>query len=80
MGAQVLVENSSFTGVQRAIVTDLDSDEEGFANERNNVFTDSTTEITKKGTWVPTYKYTTDAAASVCGIVAKSAGVGVVTF
>ena len=80
MGAQVLVENNSFTGVDNAIVTNLDSDEEGFANERNNIFTSSTTQITKKGTWTPSYKYTADAAASVCGIVAKSAGVGVVTF
>lgn len=48
MGAQVLVENTSFTGVERAIVTNLDSDEEGFANERNNLFTSSTTQITKK--------------------------------
>jgi hypothetical protein len=56
MGAQVLVENTSFTGVERAIVTNLDSDEEGFANERNNLFTSSTTQITKKGTWTPSYK------------------------
>ena len=98
MGAQVLVENNSFTGVERAVVTNLDSDEEGYANERNNVFSSSTTQITKKvgrlifpwamfvsltlcqGTWTPSYKYTADAAASVCSIVAKSAGVGVVTF
>jgi hypothetical protein len=48
MGAQVLVENNSFTGVERAVVTNLDSDEEGYANERNNVFSSSTTQITKK--------------------------------
>lgn len=48
MGANVLVENNSFTGVDKAIVTNLDSDEEGFANERNNIFTSSTTQITKK--------------------------------
>lgn len=48
MGAQVLVENSSFTDVERAIVTNLDSDEEGFANERNNLLTNSTTQITQK--------------------------------
>jgi len=48
MGAQVLVENTSFTGVDKAIVTNLDSKEQGFANERNNVFTSSTTQITQK--------------------------------
>ncbi|OSS45165.1 hypothetical protein B5807_09140 [Epicoccum nigrum] len=80
MGAQVVVEENSFTGVERAVVTNLDSDLEGYANERNNIYTSSTTQITKKGTWTPSYKYTADAAASVCSIVAKSAGVGVVTF
>ncbi|KAF1362732.1 pectin lyase-like protein [Lizonia empirigonia] len=81
MGAQVLVENNSFTSVDKAIVTNLDSAEEGYANERNNIFTSSPTQITKKkGTWTPSYKYTADAAASACDIVAKSAGVGVVTF
>ena len=48
MGAQVLVENSSFTGVERAVVTNLDSDLEGYANERDNIFSSSTTQITKK--------------------------------
>ncbi|KAJ8110673.1 hypothetical protein OPT61_g6540 [Boeremia exigua] len=80
MGAQVFVENTSFTGVANAIVTNLDSKEEGFANEAGNVYNDSTTQITKKGTWKPSYKYTADPASSACSIVAKSAGVGVVTF
>ncbi|KAF1928115.1 polysaccharide lyase family 1 protein [Didymella exigua CBS 183.55] len=80
MGAQVLVENTSFTGVTRAIVTNLDSKVEGFANERNNLFTSSTTQITQVGTWTPSYAYTADAAADACSIVAQSAGVGVVTF
>ena len=48
MGAQVLVEENSFTGVERAVVTNLDSDLEGYANERDNIFSSSTTQITKK--------------------------------
>lgn len=80
MGAQVLVEQSSFTNTNRSIVTDLDSDEDGFATESGNIYTNSPTEITQKGSWKPSYAYTTDAAASVCDIVAKSGGVGVVTF
>ncbi|KAF2129411.1 polysaccharide lyase family 1 protein [Dothidotthia symphoricarpi CBS 119687] len=80
MGAQVFVESSSFTNTANAIVTNLDSDLEGFANEKNNVYTNSTTQITQKGTWTPTYSYTVDAAASACSIVTASAGVGVVTF
>lgn len=81
MGAQILVEESSFTNTKRAIVTNLDSDVDGFAVQRNNIFTNSDISITQTGslTSVP-YKYTTDAASGVCAIVNKSAGVGVVTF
>jgi pectate lyase len=80
MGAQVFVEQNSFTNVDRAIVTNLDSDLEGFATETGNSFVNSTTQITKAGSFKPSYAYTADAAAGVCGIVEKSAGVGVVTF
>lgn len=58
MGAQVLVENNNFNSVQLAIVTDLDSDDEGYAVQRNNVFTDSTTRITQTGSLTPPYSYT----------------------
>ncbi|KAK2796297.1 hypothetical protein FQN50_009623 [Emmonsiellopsis sp. PD_5] len=79
MGAQVLVEESYFNNANRAIVTNLDSDEPGFALERNNLFEGTTTtEITQEGNLEPPYEYTTDAAADVCGIVEASGGVGVV--
>src|SRR5262245_56872915 len=39
MGAQVLMEESSFTNTKRAIITNLDSDEDGFAVNKNNIFT-----------------------------------------
>ena len=58
MGAQVLVENSSFTDTNRAIVTNLDSDEEGFATERNNLFENSPIDITQEGSFEPDYAYT----------------------
>jgi pectate lyase len=80
MGAQVFVEQNVFTNVDKAVVTNLDSKEEGFALEEGNVFTNSPTQITKKGSFKPSYQYTKDAAAGVCAIVEKSAGVGVVTF
>lgn len=80
MGAQVLVEQSSFTNTNRSIVTDLDSKQAGYATDLNNLFVNSPTEITQKSTFKPSYSYTTDPAASVCDIVSKSAGVGVVTF
>jgi pectate lyase len=57
MGAQVLVEQSSFSGVALAIVTDLDSDTDGYAVQRNNIFTSSPTEITQTGSLTPPYSY-----------------------
>lgn len=80
MGAQVFVEQSSFKGVAQAIITNLDSKLEGNAREENNIFVDSPTQITKASSWKPTYAYTADAATDACAIVAKSGGVGVVTF
>ncbi|KAK2752794.1 hypothetical protein FQN55_005926 [Onygenales sp. PD_40] len=79
MGAQVLVEESYFNNANRAIVTNLDSDEPGSALERNNIFEGTTTtEITQEGNLEPPYEYTTDAAADACGIIEASGGVGVV--
>jgi pectate lyase len=80
MGAQVFVEQNSFTNVAKAIVTNLDSKEDGFASESGNIFINSPTQITKVGSFKPTYAYTTDAAAGVCAIVEKSAGVGVLSY
>ncbi|KAL1609984.1 hypothetical protein SLS60_001649 [Paraconiothyrium brasiliense] len=80
MGAQVLVEESSFTDTARAIITNLDSDEDGYAIQKNNIFTNSDISITQTGSLTIPYSYTTDAASGVCTIVNKSAGVGVVTF
>jgi pectate lyase len=80
MGAQVFVEQNSFTNVDKAIVTNLDSKEEGYATETGNLFANSPTQITKAGSFKPSYAYTADAAANACSIVQKSAGVGVVTF
>jgi len=81
MGAKVLVEENVFNNVPKAIVTNLDSDEDGYAVERNNIFTGSSTkQITQSGQPSITYGYTTDPAASVCGIVASQAGTGVLNF
>jgi pectate lyase len=57
MGAQVLAESNIFSDVQLAIVTDLDSDEEGFATDLNNVFENSDTRITQEGSFTPDYTY-----------------------
>lgn len=60
MGAQVLVEHSAFANTKLAIVTDLDSDLNGFAVSRDNVFSGTTTtRITNPGSLnsVP-YSYT----------------------
>lgn len=58
MGAQVLVEQTSFTNNKLAIVTNLDSDLPGSAIERNNLFVNSDTRITSTGSFTPPYSYT----------------------
>ncbi|KAL2680545.1 hypothetical protein Neosp_008147 [[Neocosmospora] mangrovei] len=78
MGAQVLVEQNSFNNVQRAIVTNLDSKEEGFASQKNNIFTNSDTQITQEKEFTPPYSYTTDPASCICELVKAKAGTGVV--
>ncbi|KAH7320752.1 pectin lyase fold/virulence factor [Stachybotrys elegans] len=74
MGAQVLVEQTSFSGVRRAIVTNLDSDEAGFAVERDNVFSNSDIDITQAGSFSPPYEYSTDPVSSICSLVKSQAG------
>ncbi|KAI9166373.1 putative pectate lyase A [Paramyrothecium foliicola] len=76
MGANVLVEHNSFTNTNLAIVTDLDSDLEGYANERNNLFINSNTRITQKGSWTAPYSYTIDPASCICSLVKSRAGTG----
>ncbi|KIY68468.1 polysaccharide lyase family 1 protein [Cylindrobasidium torrendii FP15055 ss-10] len=78
MGAQVLVESNVFNNVELAVVTDLDSDEEGYAVERNNVYNNATTEITQTGSWSPSYSYDLDSTDDLESILSASAGVGVV--
>jgi pectate lyase len=81
MGAQALVESTSFINTAKAVVTNLDSNEDGFAVERDNLFASSPVRITRAGslTKVP-YEYVVDAAAVACEVVSKSAGTGIVTF
>ncbi|KFA60376.1 hypothetical protein S40285_08850 [Stachybotrys chlorohalonatus IBT 40285] len=79
MGANVLVEQNSFVNTNLAIVTDLDSDLEGYANQRNNIFTNSPTRITRAGTWTAPYSYTLDPASCICSLVKARAGTGVIS-
>lgn len=58
MGAVVLVEQCAFSSVENAIITNLDSDEDGYAVSKNNVFTDSTTSITQGKDLTVPYDYT----------------------
>ncbi|KAI0438255.1 pectin lyase fold/virulence factor [Xylaria telfairii] len=78
MGAQLLVEQNYFSSTKLAIVTDLDSDEDGYAVDRNNVFVDSTTRITQTGSLTPPYSYTTNPASCICDMVKSYAGLGVI--
>ncbi|KAJ8120065.1 hypothetical protein ONZ43_g3130 [Nemania bipapillata] len=78
MGAQLLVEQNYFSSTKLAIVTDLDSDEDGYAVDRNNVFVDSTTEITQVGSLTPPYSYTLNPASCICSMVKSYAGLGII--
>ncbi|KAK7429024.1 hypothetical protein QQZ08_004431 [Neonectria magnoliae] len=78
MSAHVLVEQTSFSAVSKAIITNLDSDEEGFAFERNNLYTDSEINITQEEEFTPPYEYTTDPASCICELVKSKAGTGVI--
>jgi len=75
MGAQVLVEGNVFDKVVKALMTDLDSNEPGFAVERNNIWRDAAPEITQEGTFTsPPYQYNIDSAANIESIVKAQAG------
>jgi len=75
MGAQVLVENNVFKNIKAAIVTNLDSSEQGYANERNNLFTNSPINITRTGTYTsPPYTYPLQSVHSTEELVKANAG------
>lgn len=77
MGAQVLAENNVFDNVDRAIVTNLDSDEPGFACDKGNVLSGiSTVEITQECSFTPAYEYTLDGTDGLIAAIEASAGPG----
>ncbi|TGJ79226.1 hypothetical protein E0Z10_g9541 [Xylaria hypoxylon] len=78
MGAQLLIEQNYFLSTKLAIVTNLDSDTDGYAVDRNNVFVDSTTQITQVGSLTPPYSYTLNPASCICAMVKSYAGLGIV--
>jgi pectate lyase len=79
MGAKVLVEATAFVNVKRPIITNLDSREDGFAVERDNLFENSEPAITQEQEFTPPYEYTTDPADCICELVKAKAGTGVIT-
>ncbi|OBT87840.1 hypothetical protein VE02_02109 [Pseudogymnoascus sp. 03VT05] len=78
MGAQVLVEQSSFVNVGLAITTNLDTDEPGNAVSTDNLFENSPTDITQEGSLTPPYDYVLDDASCICDYVKAQAGTGIV--
>jgi len=77
MGAQVLVENNIFINARRTIITNLDSREDGFANQRNNDWGDAHNLrgpfITRTGTFDNTsvpYTYRLDTGLGANGNIA----------
>ncbi|KAL2752044.1 polysaccharide lyase family 1 protein [Sodiomyces alcalophilus JCM 7366] len=78
MGAQTLVEQSHFINTRRAIITNLDSSQDGYATQRNNIFQNSDISITQASNFQPPYSYTTDPASCVCNLVKSKAGTGII--
>jgi len=74
MGAQVLVEANSFTNVNKALTTNLDSSQQGFAVERNNLWGGAVPDITQRGNFTnPPYSVTVEGAqAMIAGVKARS--------
>src|SRR4051812_35338365 len=58
MGAQVLSENNYFPNVPNALVTNIDSDEDGYLVNKNNVLVNSTVSISQVGSLTVPYSYT----------------------
>jgi pectate lyase len=56
--ARALVENNYFRNVKDAIHTNLDANNQGYATQRNNVFSSSNFQITRTGHTNPPYTYT----------------------
>jgi len=83
MGAQVFVENNVFINARRTIITNLDSREDGFANERNNNFGSESQRgpfITRTGSFTnPPYNYSLQSVHNVTTLVRGRAG-ATVTF
>jgi pectate lyase len=83
MGAQVFVENNVFVNARRTIITNLDSREDGFANERNNEFGNESMRgpfITRTGSFTnPPYTYSLQSVHNTATLVRGRAG-ATVTF
>jgi pectate lyase len=78
MGAQVLVEGNVFNNVATPIKTTTLSIEDGYAVERNNIFTNSgPNNITQVGSFTnPPYQYTIEPATAAAANVTAGAGTG----
>lgn len=78
MGAQCLVENNVFINARRTIITNLDSREDGFANQRNNLFGSESMAgpfITRTGSFTnPPYSYSLQSVHNTATLVRGRAG------
>ncbi|WP_443053971.1 pectate lyase family protein [Streptomyces sp. IBSBF 2435] len=76
MGAEVFVQANVFTNVPDAITTTGDSDVDGYANQADNIFDNSTTDITRTSSYKPTYSWSPESASTVAATVSAGAGTG----
>jgi pectate lyase len=76
MGAEVYVQANVFTNVPNAITTTGDSSVDGYANQADNIFNNSTTDITQTSSYKPTYSWSPESASTVASTVSAGAGTG----
>lgn len=78
MGAQTLVENNVFINARRTIITNLDSREDGFSNQRNNLFGSESMAgpfITRTGSFTTApYSYSLQSVHNTATLVRGRAG------
>lgn len=80
MGAQVLVEGNVFNNTKVPLTTNLDSNLQGYAVERGNIWGNASPDITQAGNFTtPPYVYWIETASRVAAIVKEGAG-NTITF
>ncbi|RUS34374.1 pectin lyase fold/virulence factor [Jimgerdemannia flammicorona] len=76
MGAKMLVESNVFSGVKTAIQTNMGSEKDGYAVQRNNILGGGAIKISQAGSPTLGYNAIIDDVSSVSDIVKAYSGIG----